>query len=348
MGESDTMLALVKTAAGHGNLHVIEREEPTVGKDEVKILVKYAGICGSDLHTYEGRYKVKIPLTLGHEFAGEVVEIGENVTQVKVGERVTSETTFYICGECRYCKSKDYNLCKDRKGLGTQQDGAFTKYIVARKESVHKLPEHVDYQSGALTEALACAYHAVAKSNIKKDDVVVVLGPGPIGLFVAQIAKTYETKVIITGLEKDKNRLEKGKEVGIDAAIDIQNEDIKATLDVLTKGYGADIVFECTGAPPSVNFGLDLLTKKGQYVQVGIFPVAEILTDFQKIIQKELIITGCRSQKPSDWEPSLQLMNEKSVNARALISHEFNIAQWDKAYETIKSGEAIKVVLTVE
>lgn len=342
------MLALVKTELGYGNLHVIEREEPKVGKDEVKILVKYAGICGSDLHMYEGRYKINAPVTLGHEFAGEVVEVGENVTEVKVGERVTSETTYYICGQCKYCKSKDYNLCKDRKGLGNQQDGAFTKYVVARKESIHKLPEYVDYQSGALTEALACAHHAVAKSKIKKGDVVVVLGPGPIGLFVAQIAKTYEAKVIITGLEKDKGRLEKGKELGIDVTVDIQNQDIKQTVNELTQGYGADVVFECTGAPPSVNFGLDLLTKKGQYVQVGIFPTAEILTDFEKIIQKELSITGCRSQKPSDWEPSLQLMNDNSVNAKALISHQFNITEWDKAYTTIKSGEAIKVVLKVE
>ncbi|AIF53478.1 zinc-binding dehydrogenase [Pelosinus sp. UFO1] len=342
------MLALVKTELGYGNLHVMEREEPKVGKDEVKILVKYAGICGSDLHMYEGRYKVNAPVTLGHEFAGEVVEVGENVTEVKVGERVTSETTFYICGQCKYCKSKDYNLCKERKGLGNQQDGAFTKYVVARKESIHKLPENVDYQSGALTEALACAHHAVAKSKIKKGDVVVVLGPGPIGLFVAQIAKTYDAKVIITGLEKDKGRLEKGKELGIDVTVDIQNQDLKQTVNELTQGYGADVVFECTGAPPSVNFGLDLLTKKGQYVQVGIFPTAEILTDFEKIIQKELSITGCRSQKPSDWEPSLQLMNDNSVNAKALISHQFNITEWDKAYATIKSGDAIKVVLKVE
>lgn len=342
------MLALVKTALGHGNLEVIEREEPIAGKDQVKILVKYAGICGSDLHTYEGKYKVNAPVTLGHEFAGEVVEIGENVTEVKVGDRVTSETTFYICGECKYCKSQDYNLCSTRRGLGTQQDGGFTKYVVARKESVHILPENVDYLSASITEAMACAHHAVAKSNIKKNDVVVVLGPGPIGLLVAQIAKTFDATVIITGLEKDRSRLDKGIELGIDFALDIQHDDIKQTVNELTNGYGADIVFECTGAPPSVNFGLDLLTKKGQYVQVGIFPTAEILTDFEKIIQKELSITGCRSQKPSDWEPSLKLMNENKVNVKALISHQYNITEWDKAYAAIKSGEAIKVVLTVE
>lgn len=342
------MLALVKTALGHGNLEVLEREEPTTGKDQVKILVKHAGICGSDLHTYEGKYKVAVPVTLGHEFAGEVVEIGENVTEVKVGDRVTSETTFYICGKCKYCQSKDYNLCSSRKGLGSQQDGGFTKYVVARKESIHVLPKNVDYMSASITEALACAYHAVAKSSIKENDVVVVLGPGPIGLLVAQIAKTYGAKVLITGLTKDKSRLDKAKELGIDVSIDILTENTKEIVDSLTEGYGANVVFECTGAPPSVNLGLDILSKKGEYVQVGIFPTPEISVNFEKIIQKELQVTGCRSQKPSDWEPSLELLNNKGVNAKALISHEFKITEWDKAYTAIKSGEAIKVVLTVD
>jgi L-iditol 2-dehydrogenase len=341
------MLALVKTASGHGNLEVLEKEEPTVGKDQVKILVKYAGICGSDLHTYEGTYKVNIPVTLGHEFAGEVVEIGENVREVKVGDRVTSETTFYICGECRYCKSKDYNLCSARKGLGSQQDGGFAKYVVARKESIHILPENVDYLSASITEALACAYHAVGKCRIQKNNVVVVLGPGPIGLLVAQVVKTYGAKVVIAGLTKDRRRLDKAKELGIEAAVDILTENTKEIVDVLTDGYGADIVFECTGAPPSVNLGLDILAKKGNYVQVGMFPMAEISVDFEKIIQKELQVIGSRTQKPIDWDSSLALINNGSVNTKALVSHQFNITEWDQAYDAIKSGAAIKAVIHV-
>jgi L-iditol 2-dehydrogenase len=166
------MKALVKTALGEGNLEVLDREEPKVNDDELKIEVKYAGICGSDLHTFEGHYKVAAPVTLGHEFAGQVVEVGANVKDFKVGDRVTSETTFEICGTCRYCKEKKYNLCPTRKGLGTQQDGAFTKYIIARKESVHLLPENVTYLDASITEAAACAYHSVDKAKIEKDDIV--------------------------------------------------------------------------------------------------------------------------------------------------------------------------------
>jgi L-iditol 2-dehydrogenase len=196
-----------------------------------------------------------------------------------------------------------------------------------------------------MTEPLACAHHAVSKSAIKKGDVVVVLGPGPIGLLTAQIAKTYGTTVVITGLSNDKIRLEKAKELGIDYAVNIQEEDINALVQSLTDGYGADIVLECTGAVPAVNMGLDLLKKKGQFVQVGIFKNPEIPIDSEKIIQKELTFIGSRSQKPSDWEPSLALMNEKLVNAKALVTHQFDITQWDEAYKVIKNGESIKVIL---
>ncbi len=342
------MKALVKTNSGFGNLKILDVEEPQVATNQVKIEVKYAGVCGSDIHTYEGHYNVKTPVTLGHEFAGEVVDVGENVTEFKIGDRVTSETTFYICGKCEYCKMKDYNLCNHRKGLGSQQNGGFTKYLIARKESVHKLPENVDYQSASLTEPFACTYHATEKSEIKNGDVVVVLGPGPIGLLQAQVAKTHGATVIITGLDNDKVRLDKAQEIGIDYAVNIQQQDVKELVNELTDGYGANVVFECSGAIPAVRMGLDLLRKKGQYVQVGIFADSEIPFDFEKVIQKEIRVTGSRSQKPSDWEPSLSLMDRGLVNAKALVTHNFDITEWDSAYSAIKSGEAIKVTLTTK
>jgi L-iditol 2-dehydrogenase len=340
------MKALVKKELGFGSLEIVDVVEPEVGKDQVKILVKYSGICGTDIHTYEGHYKVKAPVVLGHEFSGEIVEVGENVTEFKPGDRVTSETTFYICGECVYCQTGDYNLCSSRKGLGTQQNGSFAKYVIARKESVHKLPEQVDYVSAAMTEPLACAHHAVTKATISEGDVVVVLGPGPIGLLVAQVVKTYGATVIVAGLSTDQLRLEKAKELGVDYAVNVQEEDINHIVKSLTDGYGADVVFECAGAVSAVNMGLDLLKKKGQLIQVGIFAKPEIPINAEKIIQKEIKLIGSRSQKPADWEPSLALMSEKKVNAKALVTHQFTIDQWDEAYRVIKNGEAIKVLLT--
>ncbi|WP_110954813.1 zinc-binding dehydrogenase [Anaerosinus massiliensis] len=339
------MKALVKTALGEGNLEVLDRDEPQINDDQVKIKVKYAGICGSDLHTYEGHYKVAAPVTLGHEFSGEVVEVGANVKNFKAGDRVTSETTFEICGTCRYCKEKKYNLCSTRKGLGTQQNGAFTNYIIARKESVHLLPENVTYLDASITEAAACAYHGVAKAKIEKDDIVLVLGPGPIGLLVAQVVRAKGGKVVMTGLTKDAKRLDEAKALGVAYTIDVQTESPREIIDKLTDGYGADVCFDCTGAVPSMQMGMDLLRKQGQYVQVGIFAKDEVVVDFSKIIQKELVVTGSRSQNTHDWEPTLALMNSGAIKASAMVTHKMKIDEWDKAYQLLKSGEAIKIAL---
>lgn len=293
------MKALVKTAHGFGNLEIQQKPEPVPAANQVKIKVRYAGVCGSDIHTYEGHYKVGVPVTLGHEFAGDVVEVGPDVRTVKVGDRVTSETTFYVCGECQYCQSKDYNLCNHRKGLGTQQDGGFTNYLIAREESVHVLPEHVDYRSAAMTEPLACTHHAVDKTTVNKGDLAIVIGPGPIGLLTAQVAKSRGATVLITGLTNDQVRLDKAKELGIDYVVNSQVEDLKQIVSELTDGYGADIVYECSGAVPAAKQALDLLKKKGQYSQVGLFATADIPFDLEKKLSKkkfELLAAEARSQ----------------------------------------------------
>lgn len=243
--------ALVKTREGHGNLELLDKEVATPLDDKVKIKVHYAGICGTDIHTYEGHYKVNFPVTLGHEFSGEIVEVGADVKDFKVGDRVTSETTFYVCNECEYCKSKDYNLCNHRKGIGTQVDGAFTNYVIAREESLHHIPDEVSYQSAAMTEPLACAHHGVSKIQVNSGDVAVVMGPGPIGLLVAQVLKSKGATVVVTGLDNDKVRLDKAEALHMDYVVNLQQTDLKTYINGITDGYGADVVVECSGAVPA-------------------------------------------------------------------------------------------------
>lgn len=337
--------ALVKTREGHGNLELLDKEVATPLDDKVKIKVHYAGICGTDIHTYEGHYKVNFPVTLGHEFSGEIVEVGADVKDFKVGDRVTSETTFYVCNECEYCKSKDYNLCNYRKGIGTQVDGAFTNYVIAREESLHHIPDEVSYRSAAMTEPLACAHHGVSKIQVNSGDVAVVMGPGPIGLLVAQVLKSKGATVVVTGLDNDKVRLDKAKALHMDYVVNLQQTDLKTYINGITDGYGADVVVECSGAVPAARQGLDILRKKGFYSQIGIFKDAEIPFDMEKVIQKEITVVGSRSQKPADWEPSLQLMADGLVNAEALVTKIYDISKWDEAYQHLKSGEGIKALL---
>jgi len=341
------MKALTKMSKTPKDWSVIDKPIPAYDDDQVLIRVEYIGICGSDVHTFEGHYNVNAEnLTIGHEFAGVVAEVGKNVTNVKVGDRVTSETTFKICGECRYCKEGQYNLCSTRKGLGTQQDGAMAEYIVARAASCHILPENVSTRDASITEAAACAYHGVYRADIKQGDIVLVLGPGPIGLLVAQVVMSRGGRVVMTGLTQDAGRLKIARErFGVEFTVDVLKDDLEGLVNKLTDGYGADVCYDCSGAVPSMQTGMKLLRKQGQYVQVGLFAREVIEVNFSHIIQKELRVTGSRSQNTHDWEPTLKLMSEGKINADKMITHEVGIDEWDKAYNLIKSGEATKVVM---
>ena len=341
------MKALTKISKTPKDWRVIEKPIPAYDSDQVLIRVEYIGICGSDVHTFEGHYNVNAEnLTIGHEFAGVVAEVGKNVKNVKVGDRVTSETTFKICGKCRYCKEGQYNLCSTRKGLGTQQDGAMAQYIVARAASCHILPENVSTRDASITEAAACAYHGVYRADIKSGDIVLVLGPGPIGLLVAQVVMSRGGRVVMTGLTQDAGRLKIAKErFGVEFTVDVLKDDLEGLVNKLTDGYGADVCYDCSGAVPSMQTGMKLLRKQGQYVQVGLFAREVIEVNFSHIIQKELRVTGSRSQNTHDWEPTLKLMSEGKINADKMITHEVGIDEWEKAYKLIKSGEATKVVM---
>lgn len=341
------MKAVVKTKPGYDHMEFKEVEEPEVYGDIVKIKSVYTGICGSDIHTFKGDYKnPKTPIILGHEFSGIVVEVGPDVKNIKIGDRVTSETTFETCGECRYCKEKDYNLCANRRGIGTQQNGSFTEYLISREESVHVLPDNIGLIAGAFTEPLACCTHAVLeKADVKPTDTVLVIGPGPIGLLLAQVVKSKGATVIISGVTKDMTRLKLAKELGIDYTIDSMTENLEEITLKLTEGYGVDKVFECSGSVPALNQALALTSKKGTFVQVGLFPDKFIKIDMESIIQREITFVGSRSQKPSSWPLALELISNGSVQVEKMITMTEDLNNWREAFEAVMEGNEVKVMV---
>ncbi|NOW88507.1 zinc-binding dehydrogenase [Clostridium beijerinckii] len=341
------MKALTKTNPGYDQMELLDMQEPKATKNFVKIKVEYSGICGSDLHSFKGEYgNIKTPVVLGHEFSGTVVEVGEEVKEIKIGDRVTSETTFETCGTCDYCKSKDYNLCPSRKGIGTQVNGSFAEYVLSREESVHVLPDNVSFLAASLTEPLACCVHAaLEKTTIDKDDVVLILGPGPIGLLLAQVVKSQGAKVILSGVTKDKERLEFGKKLGVDVIVDSLQEDLEKIVMKKTNGYGVNRAFDCSGAVPAVNQGLRLIKKKGEFVQVGLFANIKNPLDQEAIIQREIKYVGSRSQKPSSWIKSLELMEAKKVDPEALITKIVDLKDWRSGIEAAMEGTELKVVI---
>lgn len=341
------MKALVKYAPGNGNMELRDVPEPSAGTGEVKIEVKAASICGSDLHILHGDIGIpmRLPVIPGHEFAGIVIELGEGIRNLRVGDRVTGENTRTACGVCQQCTTGSYNLCQHRLATGYAFDGAFTKYVIIPEIRIHKLPDNVDFKSGALTDPSACAYHAVQElTGINSGDIVLITGPGPMGLFCLQYVKSSGGIVILSGTEKDKMRLELGRKLGADYVFSGDTE--KETMKI-TGGRGVDVVLECSGAEAAAQTGLRLAGREGKYTQVGIFG-KPIRFDLDQVLYGEIRLTGSFSQKYSGWEKALELCSQGKIKVMPLITHTFPLSLWQQAYDLFASGEAIKVVFDME
>jgi L-iditol 2-dehydrogenase len=339
------MKAVMKVAAGEGNVEVREIEEPTPPPGHVKLAVKAAGICGTDIHILHDEFKSWPPVVLGHEVAGQVVEVGPGVERVKPGERVTTETYFSTCGECRFCRTGRANLCPERRSIGSAVNGGFTSYLVVPEHNIHPLPDNVSYKAGALSEPLACVIHgALERPKVVPGDVAVVAGPGVIGLLTLQVLKATGASVLILGTDVDEARLQMAEGLGADHTFNVGRDDYRTVLMDLTKGYGADLVFECSGAGPAAQNLLDLVRRAGQYVQIGLFgkPVA---WDLDQICMKELSVTGSNASVPSAWDRALNLVSAGLVKTEPLVSAVFPIPEWHEAFDAFERRAGFKTVL---
>lgn len=341
------MKALIKSRRGYDQMELSDVPEPNATGDLVKIKVAYTGICGTDIHTFEGVYPGNTPpVILGHEFSGIVTEVGSKVTKVKPGDRVTSETTFSTCGQCPYCLQKEYNLCSHRKGIGTQINGSFAEYVVSREESVHILPDSISLLSASLTEPFACCVHGVLeKTQLEQGQVAVVFGPGAIGLMTGMLLQSQGVKVILAGVTKDAQRFKKARELGIHRIVDQQQENLEQVVRELTDGRGADRVFECSGVAQALNTGLELAAKKADIVQLGIFKEEYNSVYTGAFFPKELRYIGCRTQKPSSWEKALSIMEAGLVIPEKIVSSVIDLEDWRDGFMRSKDCSEIKVVV---
>lgn len=323
-----------------GTMEVQEVEIPKCEPGDVLIKVAYAGICGTDLHAYKGEYsRTKFPVVLGHELSGVITEVGEGVTQFKVGDRVTCESTYKPCGTCRYCKKKEYNLCGHRIGIGTNKDGAFEEYMTMQADRVWKLPDNVSLRSAAISEPLACATHSVMEiGNVQEGETVVVFGAGAIGLMVAQVAVAVGATVILAGLTIDEPRFAIAKEMGVQRCVDQMKEDLIEVVMGMTDG-GADVAVECSGAVPAFAKAFDVLHKGGRIIQMGLFRGDSIPMPWEKVVQNEISILGSRSQKPSSWQKAMDLFASGKIVPEKAVTMEVPVEEWQEAFDTPPSGK---------
>lgn len=341
------MKAVMKVAPGVGNVELRDIDEPSPGPGQVKIRVRAAGICGTDLHIYKDEFRSRPPVVLGHEVAGEIADVAPDVSGIQPGMRVTTETYYSTCGICMYCRRGQTNLCLNRLSIGSGVNGGFTQYVIVPAKNIHVLPENIDFRAGALTEPLACVVHGVLTTpTVTPGDVAVIAGPGAIGLLTLQVVKAAGATAVMLGTDGDEHRLLLARELGADHVVNVQRDSPQSLLVSITQeGLGADVVYECSGAGPAADQLLRLVRRRGRYVQIGLFgkPIA---WDMDQICYKELVVTGSNASVPSAWDKALRLLANGTVRTDSLITSSYPVTDWEQAFQTFETRHGIKTLLT--
>ena len=345
-----------KAAYMHGTDKMIIKEidVPEIKKDQVLVQLEYVGICGSDVHYYHsgrcGSYEVDLNevFMLGHECAGSVVEIGEDVTSLQVGDRVALEPGI-TCGTCEFCKAGKYNLCPDVVFLATPPvQGCYEEYIAFPENMCFKLPDNVSTKEGALIEPLSVGFHAANQGNVQVGDTVVILGGGCIGLVTLLSCKAHGAGKIILADIVDA-RLEKAKELGATHVINSKEVDVKEEIARLTEGRGVDIVFETAGSPVTIAQTPFLVCKGGTIVLVGISAQEEINYNFAQIMDKEATIKSVFRYR-NIYPKAIAAVASGAIDVNNIVTHEFDLEHIQEAFEEAVNNKTdlVKAVIKIK
>lgn len=318
---------------------------------DVLVHVRWTGICGSDVHYWThgaiGDFVVKAPMVLGHESSGVIAEVGEKVTNVKVGDRVAMEPGI-PCRRCPRCKEGNYNLCVDMAFAATPPiDGTLTKYYALPEDFCYKLPESMSLEEGALMEPLSVGVHITRQAAIKPGDTVVVFGAGPVGLLCCAVAKAYgANKIIVVDINQE--RLEFAKKYAATHTKISQKipaaETAQQIIDECDLGLGADACIDATGAEPCIQAGIHVLRAGGTYVQAGMGK-SDITFPIGQAGAKELTIKGSFRYKAHDYQTAIELVSSGRVSVNELISRKVKFTDAELAFHDVKASKGIKVLI---
>ncbi len=341
------MKALVLTE--YRKLELQDIPKPSPGPDEVLIRVEACGVCGSDVHGYDGSTGRRIPpLVMGHEAAGVIAEVGSAVTGFHQGQRVTFDSTV-SCGQCFYCKRGDVNLCDARQVLGVscgdyRRAGAFAEFVTVPARILYALPDGLSFEKAAMIEAISVAVHAVALTPVALNDTAVVVGAGMIGLLTLQAARLAGCRRIIA-VDMDEGRLRTAQGLGATEVILAKGNDIPALVRELTGGRGADVAFECVGATPTVQSAIESTRKGGTVTLVGnISPRIEL--PLQSVVTRQIRLQGsCASA--GEIPACIDLLAAGLIEVDPMLSAFASIDEGAQWFERLYGHEAglMKVVL---
>lgn len=343
------MKALVKVAPGDGNLQIMDVPEPVCGPDHVKVEVAFCGVCGTDIHVMHDTFRNYPPVILGHEFSGVVVEIGNQVRGVALGQRVAGlGATAVTCGQCEYCRSGYFIFCTSRRGMGHGVNGAFARYVVLRPDQLYQIPSNFSMEEAAMSEPFAAAVQAVTEiSRVRLGDTAMISGPGPIGLLCLKLLVAQGVKTIVVGAPGDDARLDAALSYGASAVVNLGAQTLKEAIDEHTGGVGIDVAFECAGVVASVQGCLASLRPMGQHVQVAICG-REILFPIDQIFYKQLTMSGSICYTAKTWDRMMKIYAGGRISLTEMISEKMGISQWQTAFDLCTTKRAIKVLLYPE
>lgn len=337
--------AVVNFSSAPHSVELREFARPEPGSDDVILAVEAVGVCGSDLHQWAGAHSwpVNYPVVLGHEFGGRIAAVGSGVRGWTEGERVVSETAAVIDPDNPLSREGRYNLDPKRKGFGYGVDGAMTRYVRVPARCLHRVPDGLAIEQAALTEPCCVAYNAVVKhARIEPGDRVVVLGPGPIGILCAAMARLAGAEVALVGLERDRVRLEVARAYGCEVIVG----DASAWARV-RDGLGADGVVDAAGASAALKTALELVRPGGWISKVGWGP-QPLGFSLDMLVQKAVTLQGSFSHNWPIWERVLALLASGRLDVRPITGGVWPLAEWHEAFEQMHDGRIVKAVLRPE
>lgn len=341
-----TMIQQVMTAPGE----IVFREIPVpeVGEKDVLIRIRKIGVCGSDIHVYHGKHPfTSYPVTQGHEVSGDVVDFGSGVMGLSVGQKVTIEPQV-VCGKCYPCRHGKYNLCEELKVMGFQTTGTASTYFAVDQSKVTPIPEELSFDEGAMIEPLAVAVHAVSRVGDISGMNVAVLGAGPIGNLVAQTAKGMgAAKVMITDVSDF--RLELAKTCGVDAAVNTRSTDFgQAMIDCFGPDK-ADVIYDCAGNDITMGQAISCARKGSTIILVAVYAgMAHV--DLAVLNDHELDLNTTMMYRHEDYVRAIELVSQKKIQLRPLMSKTFAFSDYLKAYQFIDANreQTMKVLIDVQ
>jgi 2-desacetyl-2-hydroxyethyl bacteriochlorophyllide A dehydrogenase len=329
-----------------GKLEFQERQLPEMGARDVVVQIKASAICGSDLHIFKGLHpSAALPVTVGHEASGQIVEVGSEVTKHSVGERVTIEPII-SCGTCEFCRRGQYHLCQNVSFQYRKGQGAFTPFFVVHEDRVFELPENVSYAEGALVEPLSVALHAFKKSGLSVGHTCAVFGAGAIGQLVTALARQLAgNQVFVTDINPF--RLQKVCDLGAYAINSLQADPLQVIMEA-TGGMGVDRTFEAVGIEITLEQALKSLKKGGTATLLGIFESPKVHLPVNLFVQREISLAGSQGYC-WDFQDSLSLLEDDRVDLKALITHRLELKDLQKGFEILldPKSDSLKVVVDI-